>query len=321
MRSDPQFIDQAAAGALDARSELLRALDQPLASIAPKYFYDRLGSALFTAICELPEYYPTRAEASIFDAQMDEIAGVVGARATLIDLGAGDCAKAARLFERFQPSTYVAVDISVEFVRDALACLQRQFPDLRMLGVGCDFTAGLSLPDAVPAARRVFFYPGSSIGNFTPAEAVAFLRRLRAQTDPEGGLLLGVDLAKAREVVEPAYDDALGVTAAFNRNVLTHVNRIAGTDFDLAHWRHVAFLNEAESRIEMHLQAERAVRVSWPGGGRSFAAGERIHTENSYKYQPAQVESMLRDAGFRPERNWTDAAGWFAVYFARPAGR
>ena len=321
MRSDPQFIGQASAGALDARGELLRGLDQPLARIAPKYFYDRLGSALFTAICELPEYYPKRAEASIFDAHMDEIARVVGARATLIDLGAGDCAKAARLFAPFEPSTYVAVDISVEFVRDALAYLQRQFPDLSMLGVGCDFAAGLSLPDAVPATRRVFFYPGSSIGNFTPAEAIAFLRRLREQADPEGGLLLGVDLAKAREVVEPAYDDALGVTAAFNRNVLTHVNRIAGTDFDLAHWRHVAFLNEAESRIEMHLQAEHAVRVNWPGGGRSFAAGERIHTENSYKYQPAQVESMLREAGFRPERNWTDAAGWFGVYFARPAER
>ncbi len=321
MRSDPQFIEQAAAGALDARAELLRALGEPVASIAPKYFYDRLGSALFTAICELPEYYPTRSEASIFDAHMDEIAREVGARATLIDLGAGDCAKAARLFERFAPLTYVAVDISVEFVRDALACLQRQFPDQSMLGLGCDFSQGLLLPDEVPAARRVFFYPGSSIGNFTPTDAVAFLRRLRAQADPEGGLLLGVDLAKAKAVVEAAYDDALGVTAAFNRNLLTHVNRIAGTDFHLAHWRHVAFLNEAESRIEMHLQAECAVRVNWPGGGRSFVAGERIHTENSYKYQPAQVESMLREAGFFPARHWTDSAGWFGVYFARATQR
>ncbi len=316
MRSVPQFIDQAGSRAEDPRRELLHALSQAHASIPPKYFYDRLGSALFTAICELPEYYPTRSEASIFDAHVEEIARVVGRRATLIDLGAGDCAKAARLFERFDPACYVAVDISVDFVRDALDCLQRQFPDLPMLGVGCDFSVGLSLPDSVPSERRLFFYPGSSIGNFSPGEAVEFLRRLRRQGAGHAGLLLGVDLAKAKEVLEPAYDDALGVTAAFNRNVLTHVNRVAGTDFDFADWRHVAFLNETESRIEMYLQAARALDVRWSGGGRSFAAGERIHTENSYKYRPAQVESMLRDAGFRLERNWTDDAGWFGVFFA-----
>ncbi|MCL4745965.1 MAG: L-histidine N(alpha)-methyltransferase [Burkholderiaceae bacterium] len=316
MRGVPQFIDQAGARAEDPRTEVLRALSRARASIPPKYFYDRLGSALFTAICELPEYYPTRCEASIFDAHVEEISGVVGRRATLVDLGAGDCAKAARLFDRFDPACYVAVDISVDFVREALACLQRQFPGLPMLGLGCDFTAGFALPDAVPLERRLFFYPGSSIGNFTPAEAVGFLRRLRRQCGPQAGLLLGVDLAKAKDVLEAAYDDALGVTAAFNRNVLTHVNRVAGTDFDFAHWDHVAFLNEAQSRIEMHLQAGRAIEVSWAGGGRSFAAGERIHTENSYKYRPAQVESMLREAGFRLERSWTDAAGWFGVFFA-----
>ncbi|HEY5635062.1 MAG TPA: L-histidine N(alpha)-methyltransferase [Burkholderiaceae bacterium] len=321
MRGVPQFIDQAGSDAIDPRAQVLRALERRNASIAPKYFYDRLGSALFAAICQLPQYYPTRTEASIFEACGDEIAAAVGEGATLIDLGAGDCAKAERLFGRFKPAAYVAVDIAVEYVREALSNLQRRFPGLPMLGVGCDFSAGLSLPGAVPEARRVFFYPGSSIGNFAPREAVAFLRRLREQSDPQGGLLLGADLAKSKEVVEPAYDDPLGVTAAFNRNVLAHLNRVAGTDFDLAHWKHVAFLNEAESRIEMHLEATRATRVSWAGGGREFAAGERIHTENSYKYRPQQVEAMLRDAGYGPHRKWTDPQGWFGVYYARPAGR
>jgi dimethylhistidine N-methyltransferase len=315
----PLFIEQRGGRANDPVSELRASLCAPQPFIAPKFFYDRLGSALFTAICELPEYYPTRTEAAIFDAFADSIAETVGEQATLIDLGAGDCAKAARLFAHLRPAQYVAVDISVEFVRHALDCLQRQFPELPMLGLGADFSAGLALPERVRERQRLFFYPGSSIGNFTPGEARVFLRGLRGQLDARGGLLIGVDLAKPREIVEPAYGDALGVTAAFNLNVLVHANRLIGSDFRVQDWQHVALLNERESRIEMYLQARRDLTVRWPGGEMSRRAGERIHTENSYKYTLGDFEGLLAAAGFRVERCWRDERDWFAVIHARAA--
>ena len=315
----PRFHDRVSARRDDAAAELARSLNAIPASIAPKHFYDPLGSALFSAICELPEYYPTRTEAAIFTRHRDEIAARIGRGATLIDLGAGDCAKAARLFDVLAPAQYVAVDISTAFVEQVLERLQRERPEIGMIGVGVDFTAEMWLPDSVRAERRVFFYPGSSIGNFGPAEAVAFLRRVRERTDPDGGLLIGVDLAKSASIVEPAYDDALGVTAAFNLNVLNGVNRLLGADFAIADWRHVAFLDPVQGRIEMHLEARRALEVRWPGGGRRFAAGERIHTENSYKYEREVFDAVLRDAGFAPQASWTDPAGWFAVVHAVPA--
>ncbi len=315
----PLFIEQGGARPGDPASELRASLAAAQPFIAPKFFYDRLGSALFAAICELPEYYPTRTEAAIFRAFADPIAEAVGEHATLIDLGAGDCAKAASLFARLRPAQYVAVDISVEFVRHALDCLQREFPELPMLGLGADFSAGLALPAQVRERQRLFFYPGSSIGNFTPGEALAFLRGLRGQLDAQGGLLIGVDLAKPREIVEPAYSDALGVTAAFNLNVLSHANHLIGSDFRVEDWQHVALLDERESRIEMYLQARRDLTVCWPGGSLSRRAGERIHTENSYKYAQADFERLLAAAGFRVERCWRDERDWFAVIHARPA--
>jgi L-histidine N-alpha-methyltransferase len=314
----PRLFDRLAGRPDDACEELARGLLAPAASIAPKWFYDRLGSALFAAICELPEYYPTRTEAAVLSAASAELGARVGRGGTLIDLGAGDCAKAERLFGVLQPSQYVALDIASGFVADALRCLQHRHAALDTIGVGVDFTRELWLPDEVTPERRLFFYPGSSIGNFTPSQAVAFLSRIRAATDPRGGLLIGVDLAKPREVVEPAYDDALGVTAAFNLNLLLHVNRRLGSDFRTTDWRHVAFLNEAQGRIEMHLEARAAVDVRWPGGMRRFHAGERIHTEHSYKHTPARFESLLRDAGFQPAALWTDPNRWFAVIHALP---
>jgi L-histidine Nalpha-methyltransferase len=314
----PRLLDRVAAGQVDDRDELDRGLRAVPASIPPKHFYDPLGSALFTAICELPEYYPTRTEASILAARRVEIATAVGRDATLIDLGAGDCGKAARLFDSLAPAQYVAVDISTSFVAQSLERLQRVHPTLDMIGLGVDFTRELWLPDIVRAERRVFFYPGSSIGNFTPTEAVAFLARVRAATDAHGSLLIGVDLAKPASIVEPAYADALGVTAAFNLNVLNHVNRQLGSDFAVFDWRHVAFLNEADSRIEMHLEARRALTVTWPGGERRVAAGERIHTEHSHKYSLPFFESLLGRAGFRPSSTWTDPNAWFALIHAVP---
>ncbi len=303
------------------RAELLQGLRAPQAHTSPKYLYDALGSRLFEAITELPEYYPTRTEAAIFDTHGAAVAAQVPQGATLVDLGAGNCNKAARLFGRLAPARYVAVDISVDFLRNALECLQRQYPDLDMVGLGLDFSAGLTLPPEAGApgdGPRVLFYPGSSIGNFTPDEALAFLRSVRGACGPVAGsgLLIGVDLVKAKAELEAAYDDALGVTAAFNRNLLPHINRLAGTDFALADWRHVALYDEALARIEMHLQAVRPATVRWPGGERTFAAGERIHTENSYKWTVPRFAQLLHGAGFASHRHWTDADARFAVFWA-----
>ena len=311
----PSFIQLHQADAAALRVELLGGLQAESARIAPKYFYDALGSRLFDAITELPEYYPTRTEAALMAEHGPAIAQRVPRGATLVDLGAGNCEKAGRLFELLQPARYVAVDISAEHLRHALHCLQRQFPTLDMLGVGMDFSGRLDLPPQVGAGPRLLFYPGSSIGNFTPEEALVFLRQTHAAAQG-GGLLIGVDLRKPLDVLQPAYDDALGVTAAFNRNVLLHLNRLIGCDFAAQDWRHVAFFNETASRIEMHLEARRALTVRWPGGERRFASGERIHTEHSYKYALADFQALLAAAGYRRIEAWTDARAWFAVFWA-----
>jgi dimethylhistidine N-methyltransferase len=314
----PRFIQlHLATPADDARERVAaqKALLREPASVAPKYFYDRLGSTLFDAITELPEYYPTRTEAAIFAAHGAEIARRAGSGATLIDLGAGNCAKAASLFPLLEPRRYVAVDISVDFLRDALRQVQREHPQIEMLGIGMDFSQALDLPAEAATGQPLFFYPGSSIGNFTPADALAFLRRVRAQAEG-GGLLVGVDLVKPPDVLQPAYDDALGVTAAFNRNLLRHLNLRIGSDFRPAEWRHVALFNPAESRIEMHLAARHDLVVRWPGGERRFREDERLHTENSYKYSPAEFTELLTQAGFGRGTHWTDPNQWFGVFWA-----
>jgi L-histidine N-alpha-methyltransferase len=311
----PDFIqiyqeDQAA-----IRAELLRGLNAPTPYIAPKFLYDALGSRLFDAITELPEYYPTRTETAIVQAFGDTMARAIGPVQTLIDLGAGSCAKALRVLPLLRPARYVAVDISVEFLRDSLRQVQHRHPALDITGVGLDFSSALALPANCVRGRPVFFYAGSSIGNFTPAQAVVFLAGVHEQARG-GGLLIGVDLVKSSELLVPAYDDALGVTAAFNLNLLLHLNRLVGSNFALRDWRHVGLYNVPDSRIEMHLEARHAVAVQWPGGERRFAQGERLHTENSCKYTVAGFQALLRDAGFEPAAHWTDPKEWFAVFWA-----
>jgi dimethylhistidine N-methyltransferase len=311
----PAFIQIHQQDRQAVRDELANGLCARTATVAPKYFYDPLGSRLFDAITELPEYYPTRTETAILARHAGEIAAAVGRGRTLVDLGAGNCAKAGRLFGALKPARYVAVDISVDYLRQALACLQREHPQMDMLGVGLDFSAQLELPPQAGDGERVVFYPGSSIGNFTPQQALRFLRQARSAAQ-SGSLVIGVDLVKPKDVLEPAYDDVLGVTAAFNLNVLHHVNALLGSDFDVRDWQHVAFFDTAQGRIEMHVQARRALTLHWPGGERRFAAGERIHTENSYKYELDGFEALLHDAGFTQVRGWTDDRRWFAVFAA-----
>ena len=316
----PRFIQIHQADADELAAEARAGLSARPAVASPKFFYDALGSRLFDAITETDEYYPTRTEAAILaqhgQAIVTAARAACGAACTLIDLGAGNCVKAARLFDALAPGRYVAVDISVDFLRDALRHLQREFPAVDMVGVGLDFSARLALPEGLVERPALVFYPGSSIGNFSPDQALRLLREAR-ELSAGGGLLIGVDLVKPVPVLEAAYDDALGVTAAFNLNLLKHLNRLVGSNFRLREWRHVALFDEAESRIEMHLEARQALTVAWPGGERQFAAGERLHTENSYKWRPADFQALLHDAGFANVQTWTDAQDWFAVMLAR----
>ena len=311
---------EAAPAERTSHDELLAGLTAAEAAISPKYFYDALGSKLFEAICALPEYYPTRTEAAIFAAHQQAMAQAIGKGCTLIDLGAGNCAKAAALFEALQPQQYVPVDISTDFLHQSVAGLQERFPQLPMLPLGMDFSATLALPETVRQQRRLFFYPGSSLGNFDPRQALDFLRRVRAALPPgasDGGILIGLDLVKDARVLEAAYDDAIGVTAAFNLNLLNHVNGLIGADFSPRDWRHVAFYNGRQQRIEMHLEARRDLIVRWPGGRRTFHQGERIHTEYSHKFTEQDILGLLEEAGFGNCRLWFDQRRWFAVCHAQ----
>jgi dimethylhistidine N-methyltransferase len=246
------------------------------------------------------------------------IARKVGTGGTVIELGAGSCEKARDLCQLVRPSTFVAIDISQDFLHDAVAGLRQTFPAIDIRAVAADLTAEIPVPADLGREQRLIFYPGSSIGNFDPPHALDLLSRVRAVLADDGALLIGVDLLKDVAVLEAAYDDSAGVTAAFNLNVLGHVNRLIGSDFDDRQWRHRAFFNVGESRIEMHLEAASDCLVSWPGGGRRFVRGECIHTENSYKYRREAFIELLARAGFQRTDVWTDTSDWFAVILARP---
>ncbi len=292
-------------------------LDQP-ARISPMYFYDTRGSTLFEEITRLPEYYPTRTERSVMQRAGGEIAAAIGTGRTLIELGAGSCEKARLLCRLIEPARFVGVDIATDFLELAVAGLRAEFPGMEAIAVAGDLHDTVTLPEDLPRNHRLVFYPGSSIGNFDPEEALALLQRVRGLIGDDGALLIGVDLVKDSEVLQQAYDDASGITAEFNRNILVHLNRLIETDFDPLQWGHVALYDPALARIEMHLQALSDQWVRWPGGGRHFRAGERIHTENSYKHTPAGFTALLARAGFHACQVWTDPLDWFAVVLAQP---
>ena len=300
------------------RSALAAGLRAKAASIPPKYFYDPLGCALYAAICELPEYYPTRTERAIFEANRVDIANALGSGAQFVDLGAGDGTKAEAWLPFLVPSRYLAVDFAGDAIERTLARLSGGFPDVELVGVVTDFTAGLDVASELADGPVTFFYPGSSIGNFTPEAAIEFMRLIQAacRGRPASGLLIGVDTKKDAARLVAAYDDALGVTALFNRNVLNHVNRVLGCDFDPGSFAHHALYSEQRSRIEMHLVARSQQRVRLEGSTRVFEAGERIHTENSYKYTPDEFETLIACAGFSTVRRWQDPGGDFAVFWA-----
>ncbi len=297
------------------RQRLVDGLRKEPAYFEPKYFYDEQGCAIYNAICQLDEYYPTRTEKKIFEANRHEIAAEIGQVDTLVDLGAGDCQKAVGWMPYLKPSQYLAVDIAESALRGALTPIAGDFPQLVCTGLVTDFSQGLTIPDALHQGRTTLFYPGSSIGNFAPDRAQAFLRELRAYAS--NGLLIGVDAKKDKRTLDAAYDDALGVTASFNLNALRHINRLIGTNFDCADWRHVGYYSPEYGRVEMHLEAKRDLAVLIDGVPRYFKAGSRIHSESSYKYSRHEFETLLSDAGFSSISCWTDEASAFWVFVAR----
>jgi dimethylhistidine N-methyltransferase len=313
-----RIIDRSTGDRAGERERVIEELLASPARIAPKYFYDELGCALYGAICRLPEYYPTRTEVAIFRDHRLEIAAAIGSGQQFVDLGAGDCCKAQSWLPFINPSRYIAVDIAGAEIERALARMAPDYPEIEMIGVIADFAGGLPIDDVLDSRAATFFYPGSSIGNFTPDEALDFLRTVRAKCEARArsGLLIGVDGKKGKPVLDAAYDDALGVTAAFNRNALLHLNARFGFDFALDGFVHRGFYNESLGRVEMHLEALRDQSVRIGARARRFAKGERIHTENSYKYRAGEFEKLLRSAGFEAVTHWASPDEGFFVFYA-----
>lgn len=296
--------------------DLAAALATRPRSISPKYFYDVQGSALFDRICDLPEYYPTRTEMTILRGQAADIAAQMGPRAEIVEFGAGSCTKVRVLLDALDaPARYLPIDISGEHLAAAAAELRRDYPGLDVQPVVADYTQRLLLPARLPGAgQRVGFFPGSTIGNFTPAEAFYFLQ-VAAQVLRGGALLLGADLVKDPAVLHAAYNDAQGVTAAFNLNLLARANRELGAQFRLDQFRHHAFYNAPLQRIEMHLISRCRQRVDFAGQSYEFAEGETLHTENSHKFTIDGLRTLAQQAGFRPGPVWTDAQHHFSVHW------
>lgn len=313
-RGNAPVLDLAPALA-SVREAVLQGLSARPRRLPAWLFYDAEGSRLFERICEQPEYYPTRTELAILGEHGADIAAALGPGCRVVELGAGAPRKARALLRALQrPEGYTAIDISGAQLRDSVAALAREFPWLSVSGIVGDYGAGSDLP--IDGERLVGFFPGSTIGNLEPAQAEQFLRDW-AHRLAGGGMLVGVDLVKDRRLLDAAYNDAAGVTAAFNRNILAHVNRSLDTDFRPESFRHLAFFNAAAGRVEMHLAStvSQSVRV----GTRvfAFAEGETIHTECSYKFTIDGFQALARRAGFTPERVWTDPRGWFSLHWLR----
>ena len=290
-------------------------------SIPAKYFYDERGSALFDAITELDEYYPTRIERSILEVDAPAMAARLGLDCVLVEYGSGSSVKIRLLLDALEsPAAYVPIDVSEEHLLRSAASVAADYPGLRVEPLVGDFTQPVTLPGSVPdGARRIAYFPGSTIGNFLPGDARALLAGIAELIGPDGGLLIGVDLEKPLPVLEAAYNDALGITADFNLNVLHRMNAELGADFDVASFEHLAFYNDVDRRIEMHLVSSVDQEVCVAGAPFQFRAGETIHTENSHKYTPQRFDELARLAGLTIVESWTDSRGWFAVFYLEAA--
>lgn len=300
------FLDAVLAG-LSAQPKMLE----------PKFFYDETGSRLFESICDLPEYYPTRTEIAILDRYADSMRLATGEQPILIEFGSGSNRKIRCLLDHLQPAAYIAIDISREPLLAACGELSQLYPSLPITAVCADYSQAFDWDEVqdVQGRRKIAFFPGSTIGNFTPEDAHAFLVKVRGLVGSEGGMLIGVDMKKERTRLHAAYNDSAGVTAAFNLNLLNRINRELDADFNVSQFRHHAFYNETLGRIEMHLRSCCAQHVHIGNRLVSFASGETIHTENSYKYESAEFSALAARAGFRVQQAWQDDEKLFSVFY------
>lgn len=313
---DIEFVDRGPAKG-DLRAEVLDGLTQSPKKLPCKLFYDQQGSLLFDRICRLPEYYPTRTEMAILRANAGEMAHTIGPRALLIEYGSGSSTKTPLLLGKLEdPAAYMPIDISRDHLRRSSMKIAAAHEGLRVIALCADYTEAIEPPELDLDERvRVVFFPGSTIGNFEPVQVVEFLRMVRSSWGDGVGLLIGVDLKKDPATLEAAYDDAEGVTAAFNKNALVHINRMLGGDLDVDRFQHLARYDEALGRIELYLVSDCAQTATIAGRQISFAAGERIHTENSYKYSVPEFQVLAGKAGFRSRATWVDAAARFSVQY------
>ncbi len=299
--------------------DVIEGLSQDQKTLAPKYFYDATGSALFDKICTLEEYYPTRTEVSLLSERANEIANLVDGQ-HLIEFGSGSSVKIRILLDAADGlASYIPVDISREHLLSAADSISKDYPELDVIPVCADFTRSFDLPENVEKGERVGFFPGSTIGNFSRTEADHFLAMTASMLGDGGGLVIGVDLKKDAKILNAAYNDQQGVTAQFNLNLLTRINRELGGNFDLEAFAHEARYVEDKGRVEMHLMSLIEQTVSVDGQDFDFHKGESIHTENSHKYDIDEFHQMGREAGFEPARTWTDANNLFSIHYLKVA--
>ena len=303
--ADPQF-----------RADVLAGLARRPRAIPARWFYDHRGSELFEDITDLPEYYPTRTEIALLQQLCPELHRLTGEGRAVVEFGSGSSTKTPTLLRCVKPSAYVPIDISGDFLRESSRTLSAAFPDLLVLPFEADFTRPLTLPHTIKDAPKLGFFPGSTIGNLIPLAAVDLLRAMRGSLGEGAMLLIGMDRIKDESVLVPAYDDAAGVTAAFNLNLLDRINRELDGTIPVDEFRHRAIWNDDRARIEMHLEATRDVSFTVDGRAFDIAAGETIHTENSHKYGPRDARILLRSGGWTPIQEWTDEEGKFAVILA-----
>lgn len=308
-RIDPAPLDDFAQSVLDGLSQSPKA-------IPCRFFYDERGSELFEAITLLDEYYPTRTEIALLEQHATAIAELAGPRACIIEFGSGSSRKTATLIAAMDDlAVYAPIDICREALDAAAERLARQFPDLPISPICADFNAPIALPKSMLPLRKLGFFPGSTIGNLHPDEAVEFLRRAARLLGRTGALLVGVDLQKSADILIPAYDDAQGVTAEFNLNLIARINRELDGTLDIAAFAHEAIYNEEVGRIEIYLKSLRRQTASVLGQSFAFNEGERIHTENSYKYSIEGFRALASEAGWRPEQSWVDANGLYSLHY------
>ena len=302
---------------VDFLEEVLNGLSQSQATISPKFFYDETGSKLFDQICHLPEYYPTRTEASILNTHAQQISDIIGKGCQLIEPGSGSSQKVRYLLDSLKPDTYIPMDISGDYIIQVSEYLTKEFPWLNIHAACIDFTKPLDLSFCPSNEHKVAFFPGSSIGNFEPQQAQVFLSHIADTVGRDGGILIGVDLKKDASILNAAYNDSQGITAQFNKNLLSRINNELGADFNVEQFTHRAFYNNQLGRIEMHIVSLCKQTVTIDSTKFTFEIDDSIHTENSYKYSIEEFQELAKNSGFEAIEVWSDSKNLFSVHYLK----